>query len=118
MFKGTESKVSVGVLNVRLEMYPPLSKTLSPEITNTQVSHILGLRGNLFFYQQGECSLCNYLCRCKELWVFECVFFPTRFKCSYLVFNYFVYVDYYFTWNFTMFIFIDYLYQNFKRCNK
>ncbi|XP_040520774.1 centrosomal protein of 76 kDa isoform X2 [Gallus gallus] len=33
---GTESKVSVGVLNVRLEMYPPLSKTLSPEITNTQ----------------------------------------------------------------------------------
>ncbi|POI34772.1 hypothetical protein CIB84_001476, partial [Bambusicola thoracicus] len=35
-FKGTESKVSVGVLNVRLEMYPPLSKTLSPEITNTQ----------------------------------------------------------------------------------
>ncbi|XP_031444852.1 centrosomal protein of 76 kDa isoform X2 [Phasianus colchicus] len=33
---GTESKVSVGVLNIRLEMYPPLSKTLSPEITNTQ----------------------------------------------------------------------------------
>ncbi|NXJ80201.1 CEP76 protein, partial [Trogon melanurus] len=33
---GTESKVSVGVLNIRLEMYPQLSKTLSPEITNTQ----------------------------------------------------------------------------------
>uniref|UniRef100_A0A8C2T8L1 Centrosomal protein of 76 kDa n=4 Tax=Coturnix japonica TaxID=93934 RepID=A0A8C2T8L1_COTJA len=33
---GTESKVSVGVLNIRLEMYPPLTKTLSPEITSTQ----------------------------------------------------------------------------------
>ncbi|KAM9199463.1 centrosomal protein of 76 kDa [Mergus octosetaceus] len=33
---GSESKVSVGVLNIRLEMYPQLSKTLSPEITNTQ----------------------------------------------------------------------------------
>ncbi|XP_052644309.1 centrosomal protein of 76 kDa isoform X3 [Harpia harpyja] len=33
---GTESKVSVGVLNIRLEMYPQLNKTLSPEITNTQ----------------------------------------------------------------------------------
>ncbi|NXC94520.1 CEP76 protein, partial [Certhia familiaris] len=33
---GTESKVSVGVLNIRLEMYPQLNKTLSSEITNTQ----------------------------------------------------------------------------------
>ncbi|XP_037982904.1 centrosomal protein of 76 kDa [Motacilla alba alba] len=33
---GTESKVSVGVLNIRLEMYPPLNKTLSSEITSTQ----------------------------------------------------------------------------------
>ncbi|XP_054237769.1 centrosomal protein of 76 kDa isoform X2 [Indicator indicator] len=33
---GTESKVSVGVLNIRLEMYPQLNKTLSPEATNTQ----------------------------------------------------------------------------------
>ncbi|XP_068788229.1 centrosomal protein of 76 kDa isoform X3 [Struthio camelus] len=35
---GTESKVSVGVLNIRLEMYPQLNKMLSPEITNTQFS--------------------------------------------------------------------------------
>ncbi|XP_068860494.1 centrosomal protein of 76 kDa isoform X2 [Aphelocoma coerulescens] len=33
---GTESKVSVGVLNIRLEMYPQLNKTLSSEITSTQ----------------------------------------------------------------------------------
>ncbi|KAJ7418400.1 Centrosomal protein of 76 kDa [Willisornis vidua] len=33
---GTESKVSVGVLNIRLEMYPQLNKMLSPEITSTQ----------------------------------------------------------------------------------
>ncbi|NXF40518.1 CEP76 protein, partial [Nyctibius bracteatus] len=33
---GTESKVSVGVLNIRLEMYPQLNKTLSLEVTNTQ----------------------------------------------------------------------------------
>ncbi|XP_051467738.1 centrosomal protein of 76 kDa isoform X1 [Apus apus] len=33
---GTESKVSVGVLNIRLEMYPQLTKTQSPEVTNTQ----------------------------------------------------------------------------------
>ncbi|RMC15599.1 hypothetical protein DUI87_07801 [Hirundo rustica rustica] len=33
---GTESKVSVGVLNIRLEMYPQLSKTLSSEIIRTQ----------------------------------------------------------------------------------
>ncbi|XP_067146831.1 centrosomal protein of 76 kDa isoform X2 [Apteryx mantelli] len=33
---GTESKVSVGVLNIRLEMYPQLNKMLSPEITKTQ----------------------------------------------------------------------------------
>ncbi|NXN08758.1 CEP76 protein, partial [Indicator maculatus] len=33
---GTESKVSVGVLNIRLEVYPQLNKTLSPEATNTQ----------------------------------------------------------------------------------
>lgn len=36
--KGTESKVSVGVLNIRLEMYPKLNKTLSQEIVTTQVS--------------------------------------------------------------------------------
>ncbi|XP_068048913.1 centrosomal protein of 76 kDa isoform X2 [Anomalospiza imberbis] len=33
---GTESKVSVGVLSIRLEMYPQLNKTLSSEITSTQ----------------------------------------------------------------------------------
>ncbi|XP_053840880.1 centrosomal protein of 76 kDa isoform X2 [Vidua macroura] len=33
---GTESKVSVGVLSIRLEMYPQLNKTLSSEITTTQ----------------------------------------------------------------------------------
>lgn len=33
---GTESKVSVGVLNIRLEMYPQLNKTLSSEIISTQ----------------------------------------------------------------------------------
>ncbi|KAM9575770.1 centrosomal protein of 76 kDa isoform 2-T2 [Guaruba guarouba] len=33
---GTESKVSAGVLNIRLEMYPQLDKTLSPEVINTQ----------------------------------------------------------------------------------
>ncbi|XP_030408578.1 centrosomal protein of 76 kDa isoform X3 [Gopherus evgoodei] len=35
---GTESKVSVGVLNIKLEMYPQLNKTLSQEIVNTQVT--------------------------------------------------------------------------------
>ncbi|XP_063253031.1 centrosomal protein of 76 kDa isoform X2 [Prinia subflava] len=35
---GTESKVSVGILNIRLEMYPQLNKTLSSEITSTQFS--------------------------------------------------------------------------------
>ncbi|XP_025060538.1 centrosomal protein of 76 kDa isoform X2 [Alligator sinensis] len=33
---GVESKVSVGVLNIRLEMYPQLNKILSQEIINTQ----------------------------------------------------------------------------------
>ncbi|XP_053252560.1 centrosomal protein of 76 kDa isoform X2 [Podarcis raffonei] len=35
---GTESKVSVGILNIRLEMYPKLNKTLSQEIVTTQFS--------------------------------------------------------------------------------
>ncbi|XP_043364068.1 centrosomal protein of 76 kDa isoform X3 [Dermochelys coriacea] len=35
---GTESKVSVGVLNIRLEMYPQPNKTLSQEIVNTQLA--------------------------------------------------------------------------------
>ncbi|XP_075777118.1 centrosomal protein of 76 kDa isoform X2 [Pelodiscus sinensis] len=35
---GTESKVSVGVLNIRLEMYPQLNTTLSQEIVNTQLA--------------------------------------------------------------------------------
>ncbi|XP_019380609.1 PREDICTED: centrosomal protein of 76 kDa isoform X3 [Gavialis gangeticus] len=35
---GTESKVSVGVLNIRLEMYPQLNKILSQEIINTQLA--------------------------------------------------------------------------------
>ncbi|XP_065255635.1 centrosomal protein of 76 kDa isoform X2 [Emys orbicularis] len=35
---GTESKVSVGVLNIKLEMYPQLNKTLSQEIVNTQLA--------------------------------------------------------------------------------
>uniref|UniRef100_A0A8D2LT75 Centrosomal protein of 76 kDa n=1 Tax=Varanus komodoensis TaxID=61221 RepID=A0A8D2LT75_VARKO len=33
---GTESKVSVGVLNIKLEMYPKLNKPLSQDIVNTQ----------------------------------------------------------------------------------
>ncbi|KAK2504510.1 hypothetical protein MC885_000093 [Smutsia gigantea] len=33
---GTESKVSVGILNVKLEMYPALNQTLSQEVVNTQ----------------------------------------------------------------------------------
>ncbi|XP_036275238.1 centrosomal protein of 76 kDa isoform X8 [Pipistrellus kuhlii] len=35
---GTESKVSVGILNIKLEMYPSLSQTLSPEVVNTQLA--------------------------------------------------------------------------------
>ncbi|XP_066481255.1 centrosomal protein of 76 kDa isoform X1 [Tiliqua scincoides] len=35
---GTESKVSVGVLNIRLELYPKLNKILSQEIVNTQLA--------------------------------------------------------------------------------
>ncbi|XP_073187755.1 centrosomal protein of 76 kDa isoform X3 [Lepidochelys kempii] len=35
---GTESKVSVGVLNIKLEMYPQPNKTLSQEIVNTQLA--------------------------------------------------------------------------------
>ncbi|XP_038952595.1 centrosomal protein of 76 kDa isoform X8 [Rattus norvegicus] len=34
----TESKVSVGILNIKLEMYPPLSQTLSQEVVNTQLA--------------------------------------------------------------------------------
>nr|XP_060630998.1 centrosomal protein of 76 kDa isoform X3 [Anolis sagrei ordinatus] len=35
---GSESKVSVGVLNIRLEMYPKLNKILSQEIVSTQLA--------------------------------------------------------------------------------
>ncbi|KAM7126879.1 centrosomal protein of 76 kDa isoform 3-T3 [Molossus nigricans] len=35
---GTESKVSVGVLNIKLEMYPPLNQTLSQEVVSTQLA--------------------------------------------------------------------------------
>ncbi|XP_040126620.2 centrosomal protein of 76 kDa isoform X3 [Ictidomys tridecemlineatus] len=35
---GTESKVSVGILNIKLEMYPPLNQTLSQEVVNTQLA--------------------------------------------------------------------------------
>ncbi|KAK1795146.1 hypothetical protein P4O66_010326 [Electrophorus voltai] len=35
---GSECKVSTGVLNLKLEMYPPLSETLSPEVISTQQS--------------------------------------------------------------------------------
>ena len=38
-FTGTESKVSVGILNIKLEMYPPLNQTLSQEVVNTQVNN-------------------------------------------------------------------------------
>ncbi|VFV21772.1 centrosomal protein of 76 kda [Lynx pardinus] len=34
----TESKVSVGILNIKLEMYPPLNQTLSQEVVNTQLA--------------------------------------------------------------------------------
>ncbi|XP_070076779.1 centrosomal protein of 76 kDa isoform X16 [Equus przewalskii] len=33
---GTESKVAVGILNIKLEMYPALNQTLSQEVVNTQ----------------------------------------------------------------------------------
>uniref|UniRef100_A0A8B9JNU6 Centrosomal protein of 76 kDa n=1 Tax=Astyanax mexicanus TaxID=7994 RepID=A0A8B9JNU6_ASTMX len=35
---GSECKVPAGVLNIKLEMYPPLSETLSPEVISTQQS--------------------------------------------------------------------------------
>nr|XP_005996579.2 PREDICTED: centrosomal protein of 76 kDa isoform X1 [Latimeria chalumnae] len=35
---GTESKVPVGVLNVKLELYPRLNQTLTQEIVNTQLT--------------------------------------------------------------------------------
>ncbi|XP_048219411.1 centrosomal protein of 76 kDa isoform X3 [Perognathus longimembris pacificus] len=35
---GTESKVSVGILNMKLEMYPALNQTLSQEVVNTQLA--------------------------------------------------------------------------------
>ncbi|XP_069476932.1 centrosomal protein of 76 kDa isoform X2 [Ambystoma mexicanum] len=35
---GSESKVSVGVLNIKLEMYPRLNQPLSQEIVNTQLA--------------------------------------------------------------------------------
>ncbi|KAM9308041.1 centrosomal protein of 76 kDa isoform 2-T2 [Gastrophryne carolinensis] len=35
---GAECKVPVGILNVKLELYPHLQKTLSPEIVNTQLT--------------------------------------------------------------------------------
>ncbi|XP_075069368.1 centrosomal protein of 76 kDa isoform X1 [Mixophyes fleayi] len=35
---GAECKIPVGVLNVKLELYPPLNQTLSPEIVNTQLT--------------------------------------------------------------------------------
>ncbi|KAG8571310.1 hypothetical protein GDO81_011589 [Engystomops pustulosus] len=35
---GAECKIPVGVLNVKLELYPPLTQTLSPEIVNTQLT--------------------------------------------------------------------------------
>lgn len=35
---GSECKVPAGVLNLKLELYPPLSETLSPEVISTQRS--------------------------------------------------------------------------------
>ncbi|XP_043116067.1 centrosomal protein of 76 kDa [Puntigrus tetrazona] len=35
---GSECKVAVGVLNLKLEMYPPLTETLSPDVVSTQQS--------------------------------------------------------------------------------
>ncbi|KAG7470096.1 hypothetical protein MATL_G00135690 [Megalops atlanticus] len=35
---GSECKVPVGVLNVKLELYPPLTETLSPDVITTQQS--------------------------------------------------------------------------------
>ncbi|XP_062848310.1 centrosomal protein of 76 kDa [Trichomycterus rosablanca] len=35
---GSECKVPAGVLNLKLEMYPPLTETLSPEVISTQQS--------------------------------------------------------------------------------
>ncbi|XP_026781878.3 centrosomal protein of 76 kDa isoform X1 [Pangasianodon hypophthalmus] len=35
---GSECKVPTGVLNLKLELYPPLSETLSPEVISTQRS--------------------------------------------------------------------------------
>ncbi len=36
---GSECKVAVGVLNLKLELYPPLTETLSPDVITTQVNH-------------------------------------------------------------------------------
>ncbi|XP_067305275.1 centrosomal protein of 76 kDa [Pseudorasbora parva] len=35
---GSESKVSAGVLNLKLELYPPLTETLCPDVVTTQQS--------------------------------------------------------------------------------
>uniref|UniRef100_A0A8C2Q0Y9 Centrosomal protein of 76 kDa n=1 Tax=Cyprinus carpio TaxID=7962 RepID=A0A8C2Q0Y9_CYPCA len=35
---GSECKVAVGVLNLKLELYPPLTETLSPDVVTTQQS--------------------------------------------------------------------------------
>ncbi|KAG9479092.1 hypothetical protein GDO78_012642 [Eleutherodactylus coqui] len=35
---GAECKIPVGVLNVKLELYPPLTQALSPEIVSTQLT--------------------------------------------------------------------------------
>jgi len=36
---GSECKVPAGVLNLKLELYPPLTETLSPDVIATQVNH-------------------------------------------------------------------------------
>lgn len=47
MSLGSECKVPAGVLTVSLELYPPLTETLTPDIISTQVSTLEALRGSL-----------------------------------------------------------------------
>lgn len=50
MSLGSECKVPAGVLTVSLELYPPLTETLTPDIISTQVSTLEALHGSLCLF--------------------------------------------------------------------
>lgn len=50
MSLGSESKVPAGVLTVSLELYPPLTETLTADIISTQVSTLEALHGSLCLF--------------------------------------------------------------------